>query len=432
MTAVSKLLRFIALLFLSLSGNAYANFHLWRIDQVYSSPDGTIQYIVLVALASGQEFINGHTITVTQGPTVHSYTFTKDLSADTASGTSGGYYGGGSTSYKSMLMATQGFANLGIVTPDFIMPDGFVFPKGGGTINWGGGYDTFTYTTLPVDGAMALFRAGNVAYNAPQNFEGTMGTVAPTYQGLWWNSPAGSESGWGINITQQGAVLFATWFTYDTDGTPMWLVIPDATLVGPNAYSGTMYQTSGPRFDQFDPAKVVATPVGTGTFAFTDASNGAFTYSLKGVSQTKAITREVYGTAPALCLTTGSPGANYQDLWWHAPANSESGWGINITQQDNTIFATWFTYDTAGKGMWIVMADGVSSAPGVYGGTLYTTSGPRFDQFDASKVVATPVGNGTFTFTDASNGTFAYTVNGVTQAKAITREAFAAPTSICR
>ncbi len=33
------------------------------------------------------------------------------------------------------------------------------------------------------------------------------------YQGLWWNAPAGSESGWGINFAHQGDTLFATWFT---------------------------------------------------------------------------------------------------------------------------------------------------------------------------------------------------------------------------
>ena len=30
-----------------------------------------------------------------------------------------------------------------------------------------------------------------------------------SYEGLWWGAPAGSESGWGINIAQQGASLFA-------------------------------------------------------------------------------------------------------------------------------------------------------------------------------------------------------------------------------
>ena len=43
----------------------------------------------------------------------------------------------------------------------------------------------------------------------------TPASSAPNYQGLWWNAPPNSESGWGINLTHQGDVIFATWFTYD-------------------------------------------------------------------------------------------------------------------------------------------------------------------------------------------------------------------------
>ena len=32
---------------------------------------------------------------------------------------------------------------------------------------------------------------------------------------------------------------------------------------------------------------------------------------------------------------------------------SEAGWGVNIIQQGDLIFASWFTYDATGKGMWI-------------------------------------------------------------------------------
>ena len=42
--------------------------------------------------------------------------------------------------------------------------------------------------------------------------------AVPNYQGLWYNAPAESESGWGINLAHQGDVIFATWFTYDAAG----------------------------------------------------------------------------------------------------------------------------------------------------------------------------------------------------------------------
>jgi hypothetical protein len=125
---------------------------------------------------------------------------------------------------------------------------------------------------------------------------------------------------------------------------------------------------------------------------------------------------------------------NYQGLWYKAPAESEAGWGINFAHQGDVIFATWFTYAADGKGMWIVMAHGTKTSANTFAGTLYRTTGPAFSSapFDSTKVVAAEVGNGTFTFTDASNGTFAYTLNGVTQSKPIMREVFNAPGSVCK
>ena len=38
----------------------------------------------------------------------------------------------------------------------------------------------------------------------------------------------------------------------------------------------------------------------------------------------------------------------------------------------------------------------------------------------------------TLTFSDGANGTFAYTVNGVSQVKAITREVFVTPGTVCQ
>jgi hypothetical protein len=42
------------------------------------------------------------------------------------------------------------------------------------------------------------------------------------------------------------------------------------------------------------------------------------------------------------------------------------------------------------------------------------------------------VGSGSFAFSGLNAGTFSYTVNGISQAKAITRQAYAAPTTSCR
>jgi len=255
-------------------------------------------------------------------------------------------------------------------------------------------------------------------------------------QGLWWRAPANSESGWGINVTQQGAILFATWFTYDTDGTGLWLVMPNGAKTSDTSWSGPLYRTTGPAFNAnpWTSANVVATPVGTATFSFSDGDNGTFSYNVNGTAQSKAIVREIFATPAPTCVEgeTFAAASNYSDLWWHSHANSESGWGINVTHQGDILFATWFTYDAAGKGQWLVMSNGAKTAPGVYTGALYRTTGSPYNAtWNPQQLGVTQAGTATFTFSDISNGTFSYTVDGVAGSKAIMRESFASPPSVC-
>jgi hypothetical protein len=263
------------------------------------------------------------------------------------------------------------------------------------------------------------------------------GTPATNFQGLWWKSPAGSESGWGVNVTHQGDILFATWFTYDTDGSGMWLVMSNGAKTGEGAYGGALHRTTGPAFSAvpWNSAQVALTTVGSASFAFTDANNGTFTYTVNGVTQAKAVTRQVYSSPVPTCVAGATAGAtpNYQDLWWKSPAGSESGWGVNIAHQGDVLFATWFTYDATGKGLWLVMSNGEKTGPGIYSGSLFRTTGPAFSAmpWTSSQVALTPVGTGTFTFSDASNGTFAYTVNGISQTKPITRQVYSSPATFC-
>jgi probable HAF family extracellular repeat protein len=258
--------------------------------------------------------------------------------------------------------------------------------------------------------------------------------TVPNYQGMWWNA---QESGWGINFAHQGDTLFATWFTFGADGKPLWLV-GAATKTADKVYSGKLYTGTGPAFDAvpFDPAKVAAAEAGTATFTFTGNGAATFAYTLDGVSQSKAITRQQFGTTIPACAWGLQPdlarATNYQDIWWASPAGSESGWGINLAHQGDTIFATWFTFDHEGKPWWLVVAAS-KTGDKAYSGTLYTGTGPAFSAvpFDPSKVAGTPVGTATITFADGNRGTFAYTVNGVAQTKAITRQIFAAPGTLC-
>jgi hypothetical protein len=263
-------------------------------------------------------------------------------------------------------------------------------------------------------------------------------TSSVNVQGLWWASPAGAESGWGINFAQQGDVVFATWFTYDTDGAGLWLVMSNGKRTSANTYTGDLYRTSGPAFNAapFNPAQVQRVRVGSATVSFTDGNTGRLAATVAGVSIDKPITRQSFAAPAPVCAAGGSVGAlpNYTDLWWAAPANSESGWGVNLTHQGDILFVTWFTYGADGRGMWLVGSNVARTGNATYAGTLQRTTGPAFNAapWNPSQVTRTDAGTVNFVFADANNGVMSYDVGGIRQSKNITRQAFSSPATVCR
>jgi len=411
---------------------AFATFHTYRIEQIYSNADGTIQFVVLKEGEErhGEDLWAGHTLTSASGGVRKTFVFPHNLAND-------------ATARTHVLVATEGFAALGIITPDYVVPNHFIASPQG-SVNFAD-VDEVGYSALPTDGVTAIDRTRNPIPNLATNFAGQTASVtaalagggAANYQGLWWNSPAGSESGWGINFAHQGDVIFATWFTYDTSGKAWWLTMTAAKTVDAT-YAGTLNQTAGSSFDAvpFDPSKVTATAVGNGTLHFIDNDNGTFAYTVDGVTQTKTITREVFGTVPKCTSALGKNAelaTNYQDLWWKSPEGSESGWGINFTHQGDTIFATWFTYGKDGQPLWLSVTAN-KTADKVYSGDLNRTGGPPFSAvpFDPAKITLTKVGTATLTFTHGNSATFAYTVDGVSQAKPLVREVFQSPGTVCQ
>jgi hypothetical protein len=425
---MSKLFRVIAIVLGLAAANAHAVFHLWSLNELYSNADGTVQFVELRALAGGQQFVAGQTLSASSGGTTHTFPFPSDLPGDT----------GG----KTMLIATQGFAALNIVTPDYVVPNGFFF-RNGGTVNFAN-VDVWNHGALPTDNR-SLMRDGSTPVNSPRNFFGQTGTVpvstpAPNFQALWYKSPAESESGWGVNIAHQGDIFFVTWFTYDTDGSQMWLVGPSVRKTTGNTYTGDLFRTTGPAFNAVPFGAISFVQAGTVTFSFTDANTGTMSYTVGNVSQSKAITRQIFDVAPT-CTAGGTPGTtpNFSDLWYRSPAESESGWGLNVMQQGDILFVSWFTYDLAGRGMWVVGPRMVRTAgTNTFTGDLFRTTGPAFSAqpWNPAGVTPIPFGNATVTFTDSNNGSFSYNVTSLTpavqQTKAITRQQFGAPATVCR
>ena len=254
------------------------------------------------------------------------------------------------------------------------------------------------------------------------------------YTSLWWDP---EESGWGINLNQQGDIVFGTLFTYDASGQPMWLVMSAGRKQAARVFSGELYRTTGPAFNAqpftpIGPANI--TQVGTMTVAFA-GDFAALTYTVDGVTVNKTLRRQAFAAqrAPACVDTVVSRGAtgSFQDLWWNP---DESGWGINFAQQGGVLFGTLFTYDASGRDTWFVMSAGRKQSDGSFAGELYRTSGPPFNAapftpIGPARIVQ--VGMMQVTFADASHGTLTYSVNGTTVTKPITRQVFSSPQPVC-
>jgi hypothetical protein len=123
---------------------------------------------------------------------------------------------------------------------------------------------------------------------------------------------------------------------------------------------------------------------------------------------------------PSLATTT----TDMSDLWW---VPTESGWGIQLVQEELTIFATMFAYDQNGQPTWYTAT--MAYVPSLtWSGALYATTGPWFGHtpFDPTQVTRTPVGTMSLSAALINQATLTYTVNGVQEVKVIDRQSLAA------
>ena len=90
-------------------------------------------------------------------------------------------------------------------------------------------------------------------------------TATVNYNDLWWDP---SESGWGVNVAQQGSTLFLTFFIYGTDSKPTWvtgqLSKTGYSMLGEPIFTGDIVVTTGPYYGgPFNESSVTRRRAGT-------------------------------------------------------------------------------------------------------------------------------------------------------------------------
>lgn len=213
----------------SLPLSSPADFHLWQVNEFYTNSWGNVQFVELSALSAGQQFVKDHTITAYNGLFTTTFTFPNHLPGDSAG--------------KRMLIGTQSFAALGIVTPDYVVPDNFFVANGSQfRINFAEGSDVWNNIpatmTLPGDGLLSLARNGSSDTNSPTNFAGATGTLFPLPLAMDVNGNGNSDIVWRNAATGQlyrmsmiGGGIVSQGMVYAEPDTN-WVVVADGDFNG--------------------------------------------------------------------------------------------------------------------------------------------------------------------------------------------------------
>jgi hypothetical protein len=254
----------------------------------------------------------------------------------------------------------------------------------------------------------------------------------PNLTGLW---AASGEDGWGLSVAHQGEVLFPAWYTYDSSGRPAWYLVAGAARQSDGSYLGDLYRFTGTAFAQINGsvANQPGSVIGTARFTPLDSGQMRFQYEVGGSAQSRTLSRFAIGPLPTCRFVSGSraSASNHSDIWWNP---SESGWGLHLIESSGRMFAAWYTYAADGQPMWVTSLLS-RQADGRFVGTLNRPiSGTPFALINgpATSFPVPEVGSASLRFSDGEHASFAYTLDGVSQVKAIQRFVYAGPQqSVC-
>ena len=345
-----------------------------------------------------------------------------------------GYTAPSSTANTRVLIATQGFADLRLVAPDYVIPNGFLATDGG-TINYAG-VDQVTYSALPTDGITAITRSGAMVSNVAANFSAASASVTTAaaaidlnqhgLTGSWYEA---ATSGQGLevevcpNASSGTGSTFVSWFTYDTAiggaERQRWYTAQGPMVTGQPSASLTIYQNTGGNFNAGP--TTTAQPVGTATLSFDTCSTGQLTYNFTdGTARTGTIPLTRL-TQNATCSTTTARPTNADFALsgnWFATPTSGQGFTVEINPTSSTVFAAWYTYAPSGAGAgaagqrWYTaqgnFTPGLRSIPV----QIFETTGGMFDAPTPPGQKTVAVGSGTFAFLSCSAATFSFNFTG--------------------
>ncbi len=112
------------------------------------------------------------------------------------------------------------------------------------------------------------------------------------YADAWW---VPTESGWGVNILQQGTSLILIFYIFDDDRQPVWYR-GVTTQMSDGTYQGVIYFDTGTSFREvvFGPVPISARVVGEIRFVPSTLYDGLVSYTIGNTTASKQLTRAAF------------------------------------------------------------------------------------------------------------------------------------------
>ena len=201
----------------------------------------------------------------------------------------------------------------------------------------------------------------------------------------WWYNP--SLSGMGLNVGQQAENIFVSWYMYDADGLPSFLLFY-GNLQNNKTLTAPLRRYYGPEPPDYDETLWGGEVVGQATITFSSPSAGTFNYQYDGNQGSFAIQRFTFHPV------------NISGMYLGASIVTVSKCGVN-----DGVYAYPDMYNITHNGNSLSVAE--SSTGCVYGGTIQQ-QGTHFSGSGTFECTSTGE-SGTWSSSDISFSEFAMT-----------------------
>jgi hypothetical protein len=243
-----------------------------------------------------------------------------------------------------------------------------------------------------------------------------------------WYDPAFDGEGWVVEVLPNGIDAVVTWYTYPDAGQPgeqRWIA-GVGRINADGIHVADAFETRGPAFGAFDPARVEYRPWGEFTLAFERCGSGPVSNGGLGVgrlryrgnngSEGERALRQIGHNAvfPEHCLSfsppqQAHPNSRFSGSWFRGGDQAGEGIQLQVDARGNAVLV-WYTYDPQGNPAWLLGTASAAERSSSFRFQMVRPRGTRFGaDFNRNAVQAPVWGSIELSFSDCSNARLRYT-----------------------